>query len=82
MAGIRDLDTVLGKFSFDAVGDSVYNPIILFVENSKFETFEWAFIVGQNIWAINCTSKNLPSLNKEIRYQHESSDEIHDCNGD
>ena len=40
MAGIRDLDTVLGKFSFDAVGDSVYNPIILFVENSKFETFE------------------------------------------
>ena len=40
MAGIKDLDTVLGKFSFDAVGDSVYNPIILFVENSKFETFE------------------------------------------
>ena len=40
MAGIRDLDTDLGKFSFDAVGDSAYNPIILFVENSKFETFE------------------------------------------
>ncbi len=40
MPGIRDLDTVSGKFSFDAGGDSVYNPIILFVENIKFETFE------------------------------------------
>ena len=40
MARIRDLDTVLGKFSFDAVGDSVYDPIILVVENSRFEIFD------------------------------------------
>ena len=40
LAGIRDLDTVLGKFSFDAVGDSVYDPIILIVENGRFEIFD------------------------------------------
>ena len=40
MARIRDLDTVLGKFSFDAVGDSVYDPISLVVENSRFEIFD------------------------------------------
>ena len=40
MALIRDLDTVLGKFSFDAVGDSVYDPIILVVENSRLEIFD------------------------------------------
>ena len=40
LAGIRDLDTVLGKFSFDAVGDSVYDPIILSVENGRFEIFD------------------------------------------
>ena len=40
MANIMDLDTVLGKFSFDAVGDAVYNPIVLIVENGEFVVFE------------------------------------------
>ena len=26
LANITDLDTVLGKFSFDAVGDALYDP--------------------------------------------------------
>ena len=40
MANITDFDTVLGKFSFDAVGDGVYNPIVLIVENGKLQVFE------------------------------------------
>ena len=36
----KDLDTVLGKFSFDAVGDAVYDPTILIVKNGQFEVFE------------------------------------------
>ena len=40
LAQTKDLETVLGKFSFDAVGDSVYDPIILSVENGKFELFD------------------------------------------
>ncbi len=40
MAHITDLDTILGKFSFDANGDAVYNSIILIVRNGKFEVFE------------------------------------------
>ncbi len=40
LAQTKDLETVLGKFSFDAVGDSVYDPIILSVENGKFEIFD------------------------------------------
>jgi branched-chain amino acid transport system substrate-binding protein len=40
LANIRDFDTVLGKFSFDADGDAVYDPIILIVENGQFEVFE------------------------------------------
>ena len=40
MANIMDFDTVLGQFSFDAVGDAVYNPIILIVENGQFQVFE------------------------------------------
>ena len=40
MANITDLDTVLGKFSFDAVGDAVYNPIVLIVENGQLQVFE------------------------------------------
>ena len=39
MAHITDLDTILGKFSFDANGDAVYNSIILIVRNGKFEVF-------------------------------------------
>ena len=40
LSTIRDFDTVLGKFSFDADGDAVYDPIILIVENGQFEVFE------------------------------------------
>ncbi len=40
MANIMDSDTVLGKFSFDAVGDAVYNPIVLIVENGQLQVFE------------------------------------------
>ena len=40
MAGIRDLDTILGRFSFDADGEAVYDPIVLVVRGGKFEVFE------------------------------------------
>lgn len=40
IANIMDLDTVLGKFSFDAVGDAVYDPIVLIVENGELQVFE------------------------------------------
>ena len=40
MANITDFDTIFGKFSFDAVGDAVYNPKVLIVENGQLETFE------------------------------------------
>jgi branched-chain amino acid transport system substrate-binding protein len=40
MANIMDFDTVLGQFSFDVVGDAVYNPIILIVDNGQFQVFE------------------------------------------
>ena len=39
LADIRDFDTVLGKFSFDDVGDAVYDPIVLIVKDGKFEVF-------------------------------------------
>ena len=35
MANITDFDTIFGKFSFDAVGDAVYNPKVLIVENGQ-----------------------------------------------
>ena len=40
LAEIRDFDTILGKFSFNAVGDGVYDPIVLIVKDGEFETFE------------------------------------------
>ena len=40
MANITDFDTIFGKFPFDAVGDAVYNPKVLIVENGQLETFE------------------------------------------
>ena len=40
MAKIMDFDTVLGQFSFDAVGDAVYDPIVLIVKNSQLQIFE------------------------------------------
>ena len=40
MANIKNLDTVLGNFSFDADGDAVHDAIILTVENGEFKVFE------------------------------------------
>ena len=40
LANITDFDTILGKFSFNAVGDAVYDPIILIVKNGEFQVFE------------------------------------------
>ena len=40
LADIRDFDTVLDKFSFDDVGDAVYDPIVLIVEDGAFKIFE------------------------------------------
>ena len=39
LATVENLDTVLGKFSFDANGDAVYDPIVLVVRDSSFEMF-------------------------------------------
>ena len=40
MANIKDLDTILGQFSFNADGDAVYDPNILIVENGEFVSLE------------------------------------------
>ena len=40
LANITDFDTVLGKFSFDAVGGAVYDPVVLIVKNGQFQVFE------------------------------------------
>jgi len=40
LASITDFDTILGQFSFDAVGDAVYNPVVLIVNNGEFQIFE------------------------------------------
>ncbi len=40
MADTRDVDTVLGRFSFNADGDAVYDPIVLVVRDGAFELFE------------------------------------------
>ena len=40
LTNITDFDTILGKFSFNAVGDAVYDPIVLIVENGEFQIFE------------------------------------------
>ena len=37
LADIRDLDTVLGSFSFDAVGDALYDPTIIVVEKGEIK---------------------------------------------
>ena len=39
LAATSDFDTVLGGFSFDAVGDAVYDPIILVVRDGAFHPF-------------------------------------------
>ena len=40
LANIADFDTILGKFSFNAVGDAVYDPIVLIVKDGQFQVFE------------------------------------------
>ena len=40
LANTKDFDTVLGQFSFNAVGDAVYDPIVQIVENGEFQIFE------------------------------------------
>ena len=40
LANITDFDTVLGKFSFDAIGDAVYDPVVLIVKNGELQVFE------------------------------------------
>jgi branched-chain amino acid transport system substrate-binding protein len=40
MAKIKDLDTVLGKFSFDANRDPVHLPIVQTVQDGKFVLFK------------------------------------------
>ena len=40
LAKIRDFNTILGPFSFNAVGDGVYDPIVMIVKDGEFEVFE------------------------------------------
>ena len=40
LANIQDFDTVLGKFSFDANGDAVYEPKALIVKDGALQSFE------------------------------------------
>ncbi len=40
MAATRDVDTILGTFSFNDDGDAVYDPIVLIVRDGAFEPFE------------------------------------------
>ena len=40
LAHTMDFPTVMGNFSFDEVGDAVYDPIILTVENGELVAFE------------------------------------------
>ncbi len=40
LANITDFDTILGKFSFNAVGDAVYDPVVLIVKDGEFQVFE------------------------------------------
>ena len=40
LANITNFDTIFGKFSFNAVGDAVYDPKILIVVNGQLEIFE------------------------------------------
>jgi branched-chain amino acid transport system substrate-binding protein len=40
LAGIRNFDGVLGKFSFDADRDVVMEPIVLIIKDGKFQMFQ------------------------------------------
>jgi branched-chain amino acid transport system substrate-binding protein len=40
LAGIRNLDGVLGRFSFDAERDVVMEPVVLIIKGGKFQVFQ------------------------------------------
>lgn len=40
LRNIRDLDTMLGSFSFDENGDAIYQPHVLIVKDGELELFE------------------------------------------
>lgn len=40
LANIIDFDTILGKLSFNAVGDAVYDPVVLIVKDGELQVFE------------------------------------------
>ena len=40
LANITDFDTILGKFSFNTVGDANYDPVVLIVKNGELQVFE------------------------------------------
>ena len=40
LANLGEIDTVLGKFSFDDVGDAIYSPAILIVKDGELVDFE------------------------------------------
>ena len=40
LANIKDLDTIFGKFSFDANGDAIYDPRVLIVKDGEIVPFE------------------------------------------
>ena len=40
LADTKDFDTVLGSFSFDDVGDALYDPIMMVVENGELRVFQ------------------------------------------
>ena len=40
LANIKDFDAVLGRFSFNTIGDAVYDLMVLVVQNGNFEVFE------------------------------------------
>ena len=40
LANITDFDTILGKFSFNAIGDAVYAPVVLIVKDGELQVFE------------------------------------------
>ena len=40
LANVMDFPTILGQFSFNSVGDAIYDPKILIVKEGQFEVFE------------------------------------------
>ena len=40
LANTKNFDTILGKFSFNPVGDAVYDLMVLVIQNGNFEVFE------------------------------------------